>query len=83
MELTLEPVKKVEFCPGYYSRATVIIGSIRAKAPFLPNDWKAAQDLSGLPIEITLPGPVTIGNACADDYYDNDHKIRGVEIAEA
>ena len=35
------------------------------------------------PVKITLPGPVTIGNACADVHYGNDRKGRGADIAEA
>jgi len=75
--------KEMEFRPGYHGRVPVIIGPIRAQAPFLPSDWKAAQELTDRPVKITLPGPVTIGNACADVHYGNDRKGRGADIAEA
>ena len=75
--------KEMEFRPGYHGRVPVITGPIRAQAPFLPSDWKAAQDLSNRPVKITLPGPVTIGNACADEHYGNDRKGRGIDVAEA
>ena len=42
-----------------------------------------AQALTDRPVKITLPGPVTIGNACADVHYGNDRKGRGADIAEA
>jgi 5-methyltetrahydropteroyltriglutamate--homocysteine methyltransferase len=75
--------KEMEFRPGYHGRVPVIRDAIEAKATFLPSDWKAAQDLSDRPVKITLPGPVTIGNACADEHYKDDRKIRGAEIANA
>ena len=81
--IDFEHRKEMEFRPGFHGRVPVIIDQIQAKAPFLPSDWKAAQELSDRPVKITLPGPVTIGNACADEHYNNDRKRRGIDIAEA
>ena len=81
--IDFEHRKKMEFRPGYHGRVPVVVGPIRAQAPFLPSDWKAAQELTDRPVKITLPGPVTIGNACADVHYGNDRKGRGADIAEA
>lgn len=39
-------------------------------------EWKASQDLSTLPMKITLPGPMTIINSTEDQYY-NDEKALG------
>lgn len=76
----------MEFRPGYHGRVPAITGAIRAQAPFLPSDWKAAQDMTDRPVKITLPGPVTIGNACVDEHYGDDRdarKQRGADLAEA
>ena len=40
--------------------------------------WKASQDLSTLPMKITLPGPMTIINTTEDQYYNDDKVLGGV-----
>lgn len=65
----------------YSARLPTIVGPVRAREPFLPHDWKSAQDLSDKPVKITLPGPMTIGDTVADDYY-GDPKTRGAELAQ-
>jgi len=72
-----------EFRPGYHGRVPVIDGQVRAQEPFLPSDWKAAQEATDRPVKITMPGPVTIGNACNDIHYADDRKRRGADIADA
>ena len=44
-------------------------------------EWKTSQDLSTLPIKITLPGPMTIINSTEDQYY-NDEKVLGRVLAQ-
>ena len=54
--------------------------------PFLYKDWQRAQNcaakLGDRSVKITLPGPMTIGDTTADDYYENPQK-RGAAIAAA
>lgn len=64
----------------YTTRLPTITGPIKARGPFLPHDWKAAQALTDTPVKCTLPGPMTIGDTVADVYYD-DPKKRGAELA--
>ncbi len=66
---------------NYSARLPTITAPVKATAPFLPHDWKTAQAITDLPVKITVPGPMTIGDTVADDYY-GDPKKRGAEIAD-
>jgi 5-methyltetrahydropteroyltriglutamate--homocysteine methyltransferase len=59
-----------------------ITGPIRSNGYFLSRDFTIAQSFTNRPIKMTLPGPMTIGDTLADDYY-GDAKQRGSDIAEA
>ena len=67
---------------NYSAKLPTITGPVKAMAPFLPHDWKTAQAHSDRPVKITVPGPMTIGDTVADDYY-GDPKKRGADLAEA
>ncbi len=67
---------------NYSANLPTITGPVKATAPFLPHDWKTAQSLTDRPVKITLPGPMTIGDTVADDFYGDPVK-RGAELAEA
>ena len=53
----------------------------RAGEAWVWKEWKASQDLSTLPVKITLPGPMTIINSTEDQYY-NDEKALGRILAQ-
>lgn len=59
-----------------------IIGPITFKHPRLDEDWKAAQQFTNNPVKITLPGPLTVADSVANDYYD-DPKIMGQHLGDA
>ena len=40
-----------------------------ARQPFLVRDWQIAQSATRKPVKITVPGPLTIGDSVADDFY--------------
>jgi 5-methyltetrahydropteroyltriglutamate--homocysteine methyltransferase len=65
----------------YTTRLPTITGPVKGREPFLPHDWKAAQALTDTTVKCTLPGPMTIGDTVADDYY-HDPKKRGQELAQ-
>lgn len=67
---------------AYTSLLPTITGPISAKAPFLPHDYRVAQGTTDKPVKVTLPGPMTIGDTVADDYY-GDEKKRGEALADA
>lgn len=64
----------------YTTKLPTITGPVKGKGPFLPHDWQAAQALTDVPVKCTLPGPMTIGDTVADEYYDDPVK-RGAELA--
>jgi len=67
---------------AYRAILPTITGPVSARDHFLPHDWKVAQAFTDKPVKITLPGPMTIGDTVADDYYV-DQKKRGAELADA
>lgn len=48
----------------------------------LKNDWKAAQQFTKNPVKVTLPGPLTIADSVANNFYDDPKKM-GADLAEA
>lgn len=67
---------------AYKARVPTITGPISARDHFLPHDFRVAQALTDRPLKVTLPGPMTIGDTVADDYF-GDEKKRGEELATA
>ena len=59
-----------------------IIGPISSKEVRLHNDWKSAQQFTTKPVKITLPGPMTITDSIANNYYDDLKKL-GFDFAMA
>jgi 5-methyltetrahydropteroyltriglutamate--homocysteine methyltransferase len=60
-----------------------ITGPIEAGLPFLVRDWQVAQSATKRPIKITVPGPLTIGESVADDYYRDGARSRDAALADA
>ncbi len=67
---------------AYETDLPTVRGPVKAKAPFLPGDWKLAQGFTDRPVKMTLPGPMTITDTTADDFY-GDAKALGRDLAEA
>ncbi len=69
---------------GAYADALfpTITGPVSAGAPFLPHDWQVAQSFTDRPVKITVPGPMTIGETIADDFY-GDKRRRDAALAAA
>lgn len=76
--LTEKPVRG----GNYVSELPTITGPVRARAPFLPHDWRVAQAFTDRPVKVTLPGPMTICDTVADAYY-GDVRALGAALAEA
>ena len=74
--------RKVSRQGSYVADLPTITAQVAARAPFLPADWRAAQSLTGRPVKMTLPGPMTIGETVADAYYPDD-RTRGADLAAA
>ncbi len=67
---------------AWTAKVPVIRGPVEAGAPFLPDDWRAAQAATDRPVKMTVPGPLTITDSVADAYY-GDEKAVGAALAEA
>jgi 5-methyltetrahydropteroyltriglutamate--homocysteine methyltransferase len=67
---------------AYSARLPTITGPVSARDNFLSHDWKVAQGFTDRPVKITMPGPMTIGDTTANDYYDGPAK-QGADIADA
>lgn len=52
-----------------------IAGPIRSRAPILVRDWQIAQNATGRPVKITLPGPLTIIDSTANTYYEDEGRL--------
>lgn len=67
---------------AYESDLPTVRGPVKARAPFLSEDWKIAQSFTERPVKITLPGPMTIADTTADAFY-NDPEALGRDLAVA
>ncbi len=52
-----------------------IVGRVRPKDRFLPYDYQIAQSYSSQPIKITVPGPMTIADTVADEFYGDPRDL--------
>jgi 5-methyltetrahydropteroyltriglutamate--homocysteine methyltransferase len=61
---------------AYTAELPTIRGKIEAKGNhFLDHDYKVAQSFTDRPVKITVPGPTTIMDTCANDFYSNDRDL--------
>ena len=59
-----------------------INGPISLKETRLHEDWKAAQQFTKNPVKVTLPGPLTIADSIANNFYEDPKKL-GADLAKA
>ncbi len=58
---------------GTWSAAVpTVVSPIRPGAPFLVEDYRVAQSFTDQPVKMTIPGPLTIMDSTADDYYGSE-----------
>ncbi|MPZ10370.1 MAG: 5-methyltetrahydropteroyltriglutamate--homocysteine methyltransferase [Kiloniellaceae bacterium] len=67
---------------AYEAELPTVSGPVKARAPFLPADWKLAQGFTERPVKMTLPGPMTIADTTADAFY-GDAEALGRDLAAA
>ena len=68
---------------AYSAKLPTITGKVSARdTGFLVSDWKLAQSFSDKPVKITLPGPMTIIDTTANDYYATEQEL-GADLADA
>ncbi len=49
---------------------------------FLVDDWRLAQSYTGRPVKITMPGPMTVTDTNANEFYGSEKDL-GADIADA
>ncbi len=49
---------------------------------FLPHDYQVAQAFTDRPVKITVPGPMTIMDTCANAFYDDERRL-AFDLADA
>ena len=59
-----------------------IIRPVSLRSPILGRDFKTAQQFTKNPVKITIPGPMTITDSIADDFYNDDKKL-GADLGNA
>ena len=68
---------------AYSAELPTIRGKIEPRGDhFLDYDYKVAQSFSDRPIKITVPGPTTIMDTCANKFY-SDNKQLAFDLADA
>jgi 5-methyltetrahydropteroyltriglutamate--homocysteine methyltransferase len=80
--IDFETLTEREMRGHYEALLPTIVGPIRAGPPFLVRDWEVAQSATRKPVKITVPGPLTIGDSVADEYYHDDARARGAALAD-
>ena len=68
---------------AYVAELPTIRGQVRARgSSVLVRDYQVAQAASDRPVKITLPGPMTISDTTADEFY-NDPQRQAFDLAAA
>ena len=74
--------EKVARTGNYKCWLPTIKSKVRAKEPFLVEEWKQNQSLTTKDLKITIPGPMTITDTIANTFYKSDEKM-GEDLADA
>jgi len=61
-------------------RLPTIVSRLTAGEPFLFRDYEIAQATTDIPVKITLPGPMTIGDSTANAFYGDNGQM-GADLA--
>ncbi len=68
---------------AYTAELPTIRGEIRAKDEhFLDHDFNVAQSFTKQPVKITIPGPTTVMDTCANEYYKHERQL-AFDLADA
>jgi 5-methyltetrahydropteroyltriglutamate--homocysteine methyltransferase len=67
---------------NYSAKLPSIVGPVSLKQQYITSDWKTAQAFTDKPLKITLPGPMTVTDTNADNFYHDPKKL-GADLAQA
>ncbi len=75
--------RKVLRSGAYETELPTIRGKIEPNGDhFLDHDWKVAQSFTERPVKLTVPGPITIMDTTANDFYRDDREL-AFDLADA
>ena len=74
--------EKVARDGAFTARVPTITGTITSRELVLARDWRIAKRFTERPVKITLPGPMTIADSMANDFYP-DPQTLGRALADA
>lgn len=80
--IDFETLTEKQMRDHYKAHLPTITGPVQAGPTFLVRDWQVAQAATKKPVKMTVPGPMTIGDSIADDFYGDDPRERGVALAD-
>lgn len=67
---------------SYTAKLPTITSRIDVRGLFLSDEWKIAQSFTDRSVKVTMPGPMTITDTNADEFYNDDNKL-GADLADA
>lgn len=67
---------------AYSARLPTIRAEVSIRDLFLADDYRRAQAHTDRPVKITMPGPMTIADTNADEYYHDPQRL-GADLAAA
>ena len=56
---------------SWVARVPTVTSKLEPGPAFLPDDWRVAQSATDREVKITVPGPLTISDTIADEYYSS------------
>ncbi len=60
---------------SWRAEVPTVVAPLRAGPGFLAQDWRTAQAVTTKPVKVTVPGPLTILDSTANDFYANDKEL--------
>lgn len=67
---------------AYTAKLPTITSKVSARGLFLADEWRIAQSFTDKSVKVTMPGPMTITDTNADDYYHDNLQL-GADLADA
>ena len=66
----------------FTAKLPTIVAPVGPRESFLPEEWRIAQSFTDKPVKVTLPGPMTITDTTADEFYGDPRRL-GQDLAAA
>jgi 5-methyltetrahydropteroyltriglutamate--homocysteine methyltransferase len=67
---------------AWVGEVPTFVSKVTPRDHFLVHDYLVASSVTDWPVKITMPGPITIMDTTADDFYGNDREL-GKDLAAA